>query len=102
MGIVDMGDEGEEDYADEETTGSHDEHLPVVIDADSEEEMCEACGTKMTTEGCGCSKTDEGAQYGPDDGSHNSINDRDGNDATNAALASQEAGTPQLVKEKHE
>ena len=102
MGIVDMGDEGEEDYADEETTDSHDEHLPVVIDADSEEEMCEACGSKMTTEGCGCSKTDEGAQYGPDDGSHNSNNDMQGNADANASLAANDADTPQLVKEKHE
>ena len=102
MGIVDMGDEGEEDYADEETTDSHDEHLPVVIDADSEEEMCEACGSKMTNEGCGCSKTDEGAQYGPDDGSHNSNNDMQGNADANASLAANDADTPQLVKEKHE
>lgn len=104
MGIVDMGDEGEEDYADEETTGSHDEHLPVVIDADSdaEEEMCEACGSKMTNEGCGCSKTDEGAQYPADDGSANSMNDEKGNADANAALAANDADTPQLVKEKHE
>ena len=103
MGIVDMEDDAEApgttDYEDEEAVDSVDVQ---VIDGDSEEEMCEACGSKMTNEGCGCSKTDEGAQYGPDDGSHNSINDRDGNDATNAALASNDADTPQLVKEKHE
>ena len=42
------------------------------------------------------------AQYGPDDGSHNSSNDEKGNAAANAALAANDADTPQLVKEKHE
>ena len=97
MGIVDMGDEGEEDFADEEASDSVDVQ---VVDGDSEEEMCEACGSKMTTEGCGCSKTDEGAQYGPDDGSHNSNNDMQGNADANASLAANDADTPQLVKEK--
>jgi hypothetical protein len=107
MGIVDMEDNAEApgttDYEDEEAVDSVDVQ---VIDGDSEEEMCEACGSKMTNEGCGCSKTDEGAnmaaQYGPDDGSHNSSNDEKGNAAANAALASNDADTPQLVKEKHE
>jgi len=40
------------------------------------------------------------AQYGPDDGSHNSSNDEKGNAAANAALAANDADTPQLVKEK--
>ena len=40
------------------------------------------------------------AQYGPDDGSHNSSNDEKGNAAANAALASNDADTPQLVNEK--
>jgi hypothetical protein len=107
MGIVDMEDNAEApgttDYEDEEASDSVDIQ---VVDGDSEEEMCEACGSKMTNEGCGCSKTDEGAnmdaQYGPDDGSHNSSNDEKGNAAANAALASNDADTPQLVKEKHE
>ena len=107
MGIVDMEDDAEApgttDYEDEEASDSVDIQ---VVDGDSEEEMCEACGSKMTNEGCGCSKTDEGAnmdaQYGPDDGSHNSSNDEKGNAAANAALASNDADTPQLVKEKHE
>ena len=107
MGIVDMEDDAEApgttDYEDEEAVDSVDVQ---VIDGDSEEEMCEACGSKMTNEGCGCSKTDEGAnmaaQYGPDDGSHNSSNDEKGNAAANAALAANDADTPQLVKEKHE
>ena len=107
MGIVDMEDNAEApgttDYEDEEAVDSVDVQ---VVDGDSEEEMCEACGSKMTNEGCGCSKTDEGAnmaaQYGPDDGSHNSSNDEKGNAAANAALASNDADTPQLVKEKHE
>lgn len=105
MGIVDMEDDAEApgttDYEDEEAVDSVDVQ---VVDGDSEEEMCEACGSKMTNEGCGCSKTDEGAnmaaQYGPDDGSHNSSNDEKGNAAANAALASNDADTPQLVKEK--
>jgi len=52
----------------------------------------------------GCGDMEEGAnmaaQYGPDDGSHNSSNDEKGNAAANAALASNDADTPQLVKEK--
>ena len=40
------------------------------------------------------------AQYGPDDGSHNSTNDEKGNAAANAALAANDSDTPQLVKEK--
>ncbi len=101
MGIVDMEDDAEApgttDYEDEEAVDSVDVQ---VVDGDSEEEMCEACGSKMTNEGCGCSKTDEGAQYPADDGSHNSSNDEKGNAAANAALASNDADTPQLVKEK--
>ena len=42
----------------------------------------------------------EGAQYPADDGSHNSSNDELGNAAANAALAANDADTPQLVKEK--
>ena len=103
MGIVDMEDDAEApgttDYEDEEAVDSVDVQ---VVDGDSEEEMCEACGSKMTNEGCGCSKTDEGAQYGPDDGSHNSNNDMQGNADANASLAANDADTPQLVKEKHE
>ena len=80
MGIVDMEDNAEApgttDYEDEEASDSVDVQ---VIDGDSEEEMCEACGSKMTNEGCGCSKTDEGATIGmlstdQNDGSHNSCN----------------------------
>ena len=44
--------------------------------------------------------TFEGAQNPPDDGSHNSSNDEKGNAAANAALAANDADTPQLVKEK--
>jgi hypothetical protein len=44
--------------------------------------------------------TFEGAQNPPDDGSHNSSNDEKGNAAANAALAANNADTPQLVKEK--
>jgi hypothetical protein len=88
MGIVDFEDEVEAPGTDVDVQ---------VID----DESCNECGNSLE-EGCGCSKTDEGAQYGPDDGSHNSINDRDGNDATNAALASNDADTPQLVKEKEQ
>lgn len=44
--------------------------------------------------------TFEGAQYPADDGSHNSSNDEKGNAAANAALAANDADTPQLVKEK--
>ena len=43
---------------------------------------------------------EEGAQYPADDGSHNSSNDERGNAAANAALATNDADTPQLVKEK--
>jgi hypothetical protein len=43
---------------------------------------------------------EEGAQYPADDGSHNSSNDERGNAAANAALAANDADTPQLVKEK--
>jgi len=46
------------------------------------------------------SKMKEGAQYPADDGSHNSSNDELGNAAANAALAANDADTPQLVKEK--
>jgi len=46
------------------------------------------------------SKMKEGAQYPADDGSHNSSNDELGNAAANAALAANNADTPQLVKEK--
>ncbi len=50
------------------------------------------------------SKMKEGAnmaaQYGPDDGSHNSSNDEKGNAAANAALAANDADTSQLVTEK--
>jgi len=42
----------------------------------------------------------EGAQYPADDGSHNSSNDEKGNASANAALAANDADTPQLVKEK--
>jgi len=45
-------------------------------------------------------KVKEGAQYPADDGSHNSSNDELGNAAANAALAANDADTPQLVKEK--
>jgi len=43
---------------------------------------------------------EEGAQYPADDGSPNSTNDEKGNAAANAALAANDADTPQLVKEK--
>ena len=51
--------------------------------------------SKMQKEGANMA-----AQYGPDDGSHNSSNDEKGNAAANAALAANDADTPQLVKEK--
>ena len=80
MGIVDMEDNAEApgttDYEDEESSDSVDVQ---VIDGDSEEEMCEACGSKMTTEGCGCSKTDEGQGY--NDKEDESLGMRDGKDS---------------------
>ena len=92
MGIVDFEDEVEAPGTDVDVQ---------VID----DESCNECGNSLE-EGCGCSKTDEGAnmaaQYGPDDGSHNSSNDEKGNAAANAALASNDADTPQLVKEKEQ
>ena len=86
-----FGDGGEEVDADFKDEGPEDEH-------DHDEEMCGECG--MTLEGCGCTKTDEGAQNPPDSGADNSTNDEQGNAAANAALADQESGTDQLVKEK--
>ena len=74
-------------------------------DHDHEEEsMCNECG--MTESKCGCnesscgSEMEEGAQNPPDDGSANSMNDEKGNADANMALATQQSGTPQLVKEK--
>jgi len=95
MGIVDMED-------DAEAPGTVD----IDIDGDDykeEKEACESCGDQHNMEE-GCGDMEEGAnmaaQYGPDDGSHNSSNDEKGNAAANAALASNDADTPQLVKEK--
>jgi len=95
MGIVDMEDEAE-------APGTVD----IDIDGDDykeEKEACESCGDQHNMEE-GCGDMEEGAnmaaQYGPDDGSHNSSNDEKGNAAANAALASNDADTPQLVKEK--
>ena len=94
MGIVDMED-------DAEAPGTVD----IDIDGDDykEEKSCDECGGGHSMEE-GCGDMEEGAnmaaQYGPDDGSHNSSNDEKGNAAANAALASNDADTPQLVKEK--
>jgi len=104
MGIMDLGDEIEDPATGTEydTNDFEDEVDVEVIDGDTEE-CCEGCGNKLS-EGCGCDKTDEGAnmaaQYGPDSGADNSSNDEKGNAAANAALASNDADTPQLVKEK--
>ena len=48
----------------------------------------------------GSGSIDFGAQYPADDGSPNSTNDEKGNAAANAALAANDADTPQLVTEK--
>jgi hypothetical protein len=81
--------------------GDYEEEGPE--DHDHEEEMCNECG--MTESKCGCNESscgdmDEGAQNPPDDGSNNSSNDEKGNADANMALATQQSGTPQLVKEK--
>ena len=91
MGIVDMED-------DAEAPGTVD----IDIDGDDykeEKETCESCGGDDHMEEA-CGDKMEGAQYPADDGSHNSSNDEKGNAAANAALASNDADTPQLVKEK--
>jgi hypothetical protein len=106
----------------DEPQGSHDDMLkllgmmddPEMIDGDDfkdegpedhdhEEKMCNECG--MIESKCGCNESacgdmDEGAQNPPDDGSANSMNDEKGNADANMALATQQSGTQQLVKEK--
>lgn len=97
----------------DEPKDSHDDMLRMLgmMDGDKEadfkdegpeddHDMCGECG--MTLEGCGCDKTDEGAQNPPDSGADNSMNDEKGNADANAALADQESGTQQLVKEKEQ
>lgn len=104
--------------AHEEPKSSHDDMLRLLGMMDEpemrhgddfekegpEEAMCNECG--MTEAKCGCnesscgSEMEEGAQNPPDSGADNSENDEKGNADANMALATQQSGTQQLVKEK--
>jgi hypothetical protein len=73
MGIVDMADGDFEDEVEAPGTVSD-----VDVQVDSEEEMCEGCGSKITAEGCEC-VTNEHQGY--NDKEDESLGMRDGKDS---------------------